>query len=175
MPKNTFPAEELSTVETGSIVSDLRTLYGLGHVRGDMADDGLFRERVQMYFDFCGERQQRPGIEGMCLCLGITRQTLRNWRLGTGCSQRRQSDVQQAYQLISAALEQMGLSGKISPPSFIWLQKNWCDYSDTIRIEADTTQEKTVISTPEEIAARYSNAKKPELPPELMEPEPDFD
>lgn len=176
MPKNTFPAEELHNADVGEIVQDLRQLYRWGgHVRGDMSDDALFRERISCYFDFCAERQMRPGVEGMALALGVTRQTILNWRHGIGSSQQRQNDVQQAYQLISASLEQMGLQGKISPPSYIWLSKNWQGYTDCIRIEADTTQEKGVMSTPEEIAARYADAKKPELPPELLEPEPDFD
>lgn len=165
MPKNTFPAEELSNSDAGGIVADLRGLYALGHVRGDMADDALFRERVQLYFDYCGERELRPGIEGLCLCLGITRQTLWNWKTGTGCTQRRQADVQQAYQLLSAALEQMGLSGKISPPSFIWLQKNWCQYTDTIRVEADvdTSENHVPAERIAEIRARYADAEKPRL------------
>ena len=49
------------------------------------------------------------------------------------------------------------LGGKISPPSGIFLMKNWLSYKDTISLEETIgTEEKTIMSrTPEQIAAEY--------------------
>ena len=43
--------------------------------------------------------------------------------------------MQSAKAFISAYIEQAMLSGKISPPSGIFLMKNWLGYKDTVSIE----------------------------------------
>ena len=43
-----------------------------------------------------------------------------------------------AKMFISAFLEQAVVTGRISPPSGIFLLKNWCDYKDSFSLEQIT-------------------------------------
>lgn len=77
--------------------------------------------------------------------------------------------TQSAKAFISAFIEQAMLGGKISPPSGIFLAKNWLGYKDTISIEEsipEQTRERALtaaeLPTVEEI-----KRKKSELLPDL--------
>lgn len=66
--------------------------------------------------------------------------------------------MQSAKAFVGAFIEQSMLCGKISPPSGIFLAKNWLGYKDTISLEdaSNTSQQKAISpQTPEEIAAKY--------------------
>ena len=54
---------------------------------------------------------------------------------GINCSEERQELIQSAKSFIGAYIEQAMLGGKISPPSGIFLMKNWLSYKDAISIE----------------------------------------
>lgn len=53
--------------------------------------------------------------------------------------------------LIAAYIEQALLSGKVSPPSGIFLMKNWLSYKDTVSIEESipNKEEKHVLTAAE--------------------------
>mgnify|MGYP006910024871 FL=1 len=69
------------------------------------------------------------------MALHISRTTLFRWNNGEDCSSYRQELIQSAKAFIGAFLEQAMLGGKISPPSGIFLMKNWLSYKDAISIE----------------------------------------
>ena len=167
----TSAVDSVSAEENTELLTNLLDLSNFGHVRGSSGDDELFRTRTKEYFDFCATHGLRVGVEGLANCLGCTRQTLFNWKRGVGCSRQRQEDVESAYQTISAYLEQLGLSGKLNPASYIWLCKNWLNYRDSITLETDNVTERIVESTPEQIAERYRDATKPQIPVELLNPD----
>lgn len=115
----------------------ITSLYDL-HQMGKPETDEELEERIDQYFRFCEVRAMRPGIESLCLALHITRTTLFYWSKGQGCSQKRQEIAQMAKMFISAFLEQAVVTGRISPPSGIFLLKNWCDYKDSFSLEQIT-------------------------------------
>jgi hypothetical protein len=106
------------------------------------------------------------------LALHVSRTTLYRWANGEDCSQARQEVIQTAKAFISAFIESALMNGKISPPSGIFLMKNWCNYKDTISIEENSissgnhTQQLTASQLPvlkaptddvvEDIAPRHS-------------------
>lgn len=72
----------------------------------------------------------------------ISRTTLFNWNNGTGCSEMCQELIQSTKAFI-AFIEQAMLGGKISPPSGIFLMKNWLSYKDAISIEESIPNKET--------------------------------
>ena len=114
MGKNNYPQSGLDNVEpevVHEIVHSLRELHELGRPKTD--------EEVQ-------ER--------------ISRTTLFRWNNGEDCSEARQEMIQSAKSFIGSFLEQTMLCGKISPPSGIFLMKNWLSYKDTISLEESAPQ-----------------------------------
>lgn len=134
MSKNNYPQGELDTISPGNvreIVGSLRELYD----RGQPETDQEVEQRVNDFFAFCQNSSLRPGIESLCMALHISRVTLYNWCHGIGCSESRKELAQAAKSFTTAYLEQAVLQGKISPPSGIFLLKNWAAYKDTISFE----------------------------------------
>lgn len=139
MARNNYPQAGLDEIEPGTvqqIVTSLKELHDLGRPK---TDDEVAK-RIDDYFDFCQRSSIRPGIESLCMSLHISRTTLFRWNNGEDCSLYRQELIQSAKSFIGAFLEQAMLGGKISPPSGIFLMKNWLSYKDTISFE-DTAPE----------------------------------
>lgn len=127
-----------------NLVSCVRLLL---HDKGKPRTDEDIRQRIDEYFTFCQQSSIRPGIESLCMALHISRTTLFNWNSGTNCSKECQELIQSVKAFIGAFIEQAMLSGKISPPSGIFLMKNWLLYKDAISIEEsipNDTQKKTL-------------------------------
>lgn len=129
-----FPQGSLDDIEP-SAVQDIVTSLAQLHSAGRPKSDDEVEERIKEYFSFCQRSSIRPGVESLCMALHIGRATLLRWSLGEGCSPRRQELIQSAKSFISAYIEQAMLGGKISPPSGIFLMKNWLGYKDSVSIE----------------------------------------
>lgn len=165
-----FPApaadRELNGTEwTSECVNSLLDLAQQGKPR----DEQELERRIEEFFSYCAGSKVRPGIEALALSLGITRQTLWNWCSGISVpSERWQEICIKARQLILTFVEQSGLNGHISPPSFIFLLKNIGSYKDALSFEelvpADANNGRR---TPEQIAAKHQislDAAVEELP-----------
>lgn len=134
MAKNNYPQaglDEIEPVAVQQIVSSLKELHDMGKPETDEET----KQRIDEYFSFCERSSIRPGIESLCMALHISRTTLFRWNNGEDCSKYRQELIQSAKSFIGAFLEQAMLGGKISPPSGIFLAKNWLGYKDSISIE----------------------------------------
>lgn len=166
MGRNNFPNVTINDIPedfTASTVQSLRELADLGKP----ATDAELSERIDRFFLWCQQTGSRPGIESLCLALGVTRTTLFKWNNGTGCTPARQQIIQQAKAFIAAFLEQASLQGRLNPATSIFLMKNWMDYKDTVSFEGIAAQEKPgaiIEETREQIGIRYADAVKPELP-----------
>lgn len=140
MAKNNYPQaglDEIDPVTVQQIVTSLKELHDLGRPK---TDDEV-EQRINDYFEFCQRSSIRPGIESLCMSLHISRTTLFRWNNGNDCSAYRQELIQSAKSFIGSFLEQAMLGGKISPPSGIFLMKNWLSYKDSISIEEATPQD----------------------------------
>lgn len=141
MAKNNYPQAALDDIEPGAVQELVTSLKEL-HDKGRPQTDAEVEERINEYFEFCSRSSVRPGIESLCLSLHISRTTLFRWANGEDCSEYRQELIQTAKGFVNAYIEQAMLSGKISPPSGIFLMKNWLNYKDAISIEENTPLEK---------------------------------
>lgn len=118
--------------QTGLMIRNLRQLGNCGKPE----TDAELIDRIDGYFDFCEKNNLRPGIEGLALSLGVTRQTFWHWCKGHGSK----SDVwieecQRARATITAFYEQIFSKGMISPPSGIFILKNVAGWKDVISFE----------------------------------------
>lgn len=137
MANRGFPQTQLDSVqpkEVQEIVSSLRQL----HCKGKPKTDEELEQRIEDYFRFCEQSSIRPGIESLALSLHVSRKTLFRWGNGLDCSKRRSEAIQSAKAFVAAYIEQALLGGKISPPSGIFLAKNWLGYKDAISLEEAT-------------------------------------
>ena len=142
MAKNNYPQAVLDEIEPAAVQQIVSSLKEL-HDKGRPKTDEEVEERINEYFSFCERSSIRPGIESLCLSLHISRTTLFKWNRGIDCSLYRQELTQSAKAFISAFIEQAMLGGKISPPSGIFLAKNWLGYKDTISIEESIPEQTT--------------------------------
>lgn len=134
MGRNSYPQGQLDDLEPSTVQEIVTSLKQL-HDKGKPKTDEEIRDRIDEYFLFCQQSSIRPGIESLCLSLRISRTTLFNWSNGTNCSAKCQEYAQTAKAFIAAFIEQAMLGGKISPPSGIFLMKNWLSYKDSVSIE----------------------------------------
>ena len=131
--------EVMNPEKTRAIIHSLRQLYDMGKPETNLE----LKERIDMFFQFCEDSSVRPGVQALCTALHISRTTLFRWSNGEDCDRERQEIVSMAKSFIDSFLEQVTLSGQVSPPVGIFLLKNWCSYKDTVSIEENIPNTKT--------------------------------
>lgn len=150
--KSNFPTNQLNNLAENVCSQTVSCLRELSE-RGKPSTVDELKERIDEYFLFCEENDFRPGIESLCLSLGVSRTTLWNWCNGSGCNQEWSEVCQKAKQFILTFLEQVSLSGRLNPASSIFFLKNWGNYKDSISFdeatpETATRRELTVADLP---------------------------
>ena len=96
----------------------------------DISDPEQVKERIGLYFKHCSENDRRPQIVGLCNWLGISRDTLNKWVNGETRSATHSDIVKKAYDVMEEMWTDYMQYGKISPPTAIFLAKNWYGYKD---------------------------------------------
>ena len=96
----------------------------------DISDPEQVQKRIGDYLSYCAENDRRPQIVGMCNWLGISRDTLNKWINGATRSETHSDIVKKAYEIMEEMWTDYMQYGKISPPTAIFLAKNWFNYKD---------------------------------------------
>lgn len=169
MGKQQFPQQQIDDLEPDFVSDVVESLRELNDMGKPVTDEEL-EKRIDEYFQFCQRTGNRPGIESLCFSLHISRTTLFNWNAGLGCTEHRKELINRAKSFVACFMEQAMTRGKISPPSGIFLMKNWLNYKDTVSFEnvVDLTHNEGQQLTREEIAAKFRSLpefqEKPERP-----------
>lgn len=122
----------------------------------DLADAEQVKGRIELYFDLCMEHGIRPGVEGLCTALHVTRKTLNNWVNGaTRVGTEQQRAMVNAKQLLADLMEQYLMSGEINPVAGIFLASNQFDYDRNATVQVQTTNVIATSDDPARIAERY--------------------
>lgn len=127
----------------------------------DISDPEQVQERIGMYFKFCSENDRRPQIVGMCNWLGISRDTLNKWVNGEVRSATHTDIIKKAYAFMEEMWTDYMTYGKISPPTAIFLAKNWYGYKDVADVvvtpnnpmqglDADSARKRLMDAIPED-------------------------
>ena len=96
----------------------------------DISDPKQVEDRIGMYFKYCADNDRRPQIVGMCNWLGINRNTLNEWLNGVTRAETHGDIIKKAYAVMEEMWTDYMQYGKISPPTGIFLSKNWFNYKD---------------------------------------------
>lgn len=107
-------------------IRNCMTFYGLPIVKSDEE----CRERLEWFFDTCGQTGQLPTVEKMVMSLGAVKSTVFNWENGEGCSQVRMNLIKKAKEFIASFESEMVTEGKINPVVYIFRAKNYFGMKD---------------------------------------------
>ena len=84
-PNSNFPNAQqpaLKPEEMGGMVAAMEELRELSKINTNDPDE--LESRVRYFFEWCTEKQLRPGVELMALCIGTSRQNLWKWEQAGG-------------------------------------------------------------------------------------------
>lgn len=149
-PKSNFPNAQQPAVkpeEMSRMVAAMEELRKLPKVNTN--DPEAIEERVTYFFEWCIEKQLRPGVELLALCLGTSRQNLWKWEQAGG---KKGEIVERAKTVLAALLEQWSICGKINPGTSCFLYKNHFGYRDQFDVAAVPANQLESLPTKEEIA-----------------------
>ena len=126
----------------------------------DISDGKQVEERLEWYFNHCFDNDMKPTVSGLCNSLGISRNTLFEWKHGWHRADSHQAIVIRAYNLLDALWEDYMLNGKINPVSGIFLGKNLFGYQD--KQEYVVTPNTNALETVDVVALEEKYAELPE-------------
>lgn len=135
--------------------------------RIDIEDPEQVQERIWQYFSFCAETDQKPGVAGLSLALGIDRRTFYNWWSGATRSKTHASIAQSAKQVLEALWEDYAQNGKVNPVIAIFTAKNHFNYRDQneVVLSPQTAYSDNYLSA-EELQQKYIEACPSDYDPE---------
>lgn len=124
----------------------------------DIRDVTQVEERITWYFNHCVEDDIKPTVAGLCNSLGISRETLHNWKSGEYREQTHQQVILNAYKFLDELWEHYMMNGKINPVAGIFIGKTMYGHIEEqhINIQAKPLEQSQDIS--------YIEAKYKELP-----------
>lgn len=123
----------------------------------DISDINQVQGRIDWYFDHCAADDMKPSVSGLCLALGINRDTLYSWSNGETRKSTHSEPVKRARAILEALWEDYMLNGKINPVAGIFLGKNNFGYTDKQELEIAPKNPMTDgLHTPEEIEEVYN-------------------
>ncbi len=100
----------------------------------DISDIQQVEERIQWYFQHCIDDDMKPTVTGMCNALGITKETLWNWKTGKVRKGTHFEAIKKYYHLLEALWEDYMMNGKVNPASGIFMGKNHFGYRDEVEV-----------------------------------------
>lgn len=127
----------------------------------DISDPEQVKQRIGEYFRHCADNEHRPQVVGLCNWLGISRQTLNEWKNGDVRSATHGDIVKKAFAVMEEMWTEYMQYGKISPPTAIFLAKNWYGYKDVADVvvtpnnpmqglDAETARKRLIDAIPAE-------------------------
>ena len=127
----------------------------------DISDPKQVENRIGEYFQHCSDNDRRPQIVGLCNWLGISRDTLNKWVNGETRNSTHTDIIKKAYNVMEEMWSDYMQYGKISPPTAIFLAKNWYGYKDVADVvvtpnnplqgmDADTARKRLVEAVPDD-------------------------
>lgn len=120
----------------------------------DISDAKQVEDRIEWYFNQCAIDDVKPGVEGMCNALGITRDTLWRWLNGKTRAATHSDVLQKAYSILKAVWEASMQSGSINPVSGIFIAKNCFGYKDQTELKVATNGDEATIPQ-EQLEEKY--------------------
>lgn len=90
----------------------------------DISDEKQVQQRILDYFEHCVENDRKPNIKGLGNWLGVSDETVRNWRNGVYRSETHLGVIKKAVDILQEMWWDYGQNGKCNPASWIFIGKN---------------------------------------------------
>jgi hypothetical protein len=154
--KHNFPAAQLPNTDPGENSRYIaHTLAVRNMPKIDHRDPEQVRQRAYDYMELCAQNDMKPTVNGFCSAIGVSRQTLLNWRTGEFREDTHQAIVLEYYSMLEELWENYMQNGKINPVSGIFLAKNlFYGYADKQEYVLTPNQSSTVDT--QAIEAKYA-------------------
>lgn len=140
------PGENARYIRNAMVALDLPPI--------DISDPEQVRQRLIMYFKHCAENDRRPQVVGMCNWLGISRNTLNTWKNEEYRTGTHSDIIKKAYGMLEEMWVDYMQNGKISPPTAIFLAKNFFHYKDVADVVV-TPNNPYQAASDEELSKKY--------------------
>ena len=164
------PFENIEDGDNAKYLTTALQVADIGRVRVDLTDADATAERITEYFNLMIEKDQKPTMTGLAMCLGINHQRMseirRNVPSGLGklpsygyttsfASPEVREIIEKAVAIMTNLWEDYMQNGKINPASGIFLGKNFYGMKD--QVEHVVTAQTNPIDdySVDDIASRY--------------------
>ena len=122
----------------------------------DISDPKQVEMRIVEYFTYCEQNDRKPNIKGLGNWLGVSSETVMNWRKGIYREDTHLGLIKKAVDMLEELWWDYGQNGKTNPASWIFIGKNAFGMKDqqdvVIRPDSPMGEQKT----PEQIAEQYA-------------------
>jgi hypothetical protein len=96
----------------------------------DIADPKQVEQRINEYFQYCFENDRKPNVKGLGNWLGVSRETLNNWKRGDYRNNTHCDLIKKVWDIFEELWLDYMQNGKVNPASGIFLGKNLFGYKD---------------------------------------------
>lgn len=126
--------------DTGKYMQSTISMWKLPQI--DINDPQQVEERIEWYFNHCGELELKPSVAGLAVAIGVDRRTIYNWANGnTRNNQPHFLLIKRAVEMILYNLEIYSQDGKMNPAIAIFLLKNHGGYTDVQQLTVEAKQQ----------------------------------
>lgn len=120
----------------------------------DISDPVQVENRINEYFNACETNDMKPNIVGLGNWLGVSRDTINNWKRGDTRNSTHSDMINKAIGMLEELWVNYMQNGKINPASGIFLGKNMFQYKDTQDIMLTPNNPLSDISV-DEVGKKY--------------------
>lgn len=145
-------SETVSAGHTAKFIRHAMAAWNLPAI--DISDEKQVEERIEWYFNQCAADDVKPGVEGMCNALGITRDTLWRWANGITRGSTHSDSIKRAYAILRTIWEANMQSSTMNPVAGIFIAKNQFGYKDQTELKVATNGEEATIPQ-EQLEEKY--------------------
>lgn len=90
----------------------------------DISDPKQVEQRITEYFQYCIDNDRKPNIKGLGNWLGVSDETVMNWRKGVYRESTHLGVIKKAIDVLQELWWDYGQNGKANPASWIFIGKN---------------------------------------------------
>lgn len=127
----------------------------------DTSNIKAVKERTTMYLDGCAERDIKPGVQGLCLWLGVERVTWYSWCRGDSRRDTHYEFCNRVMILLAANWENNMQDNKTNAVSGIFIGKNDFGYKDKSEVVVEPKQSVTNDTTMSDVMALIEEPPSP--------------
>ena len=121
----------------------------------DISDEKQVKQRINEYLNHCESYDIKPSVIGMCNWLGISRDTLNNWKNGNYRNGSHSDMIKKVYTMLEEISIDYFQGGKVNPAAGIFLLKNHFGYRDVTDLEI-TPKQSIADQDAVQIAQKYN-------------------